>query len=41
MVKLDLKMPSIEDVEDMLSAVKFQQPAAQRLMDGKINEIVN
>ena len=40
MVKLDQKMPNIEDVEDMLSAVKFEQPAAQRLMDSKINDIV-
>ena len=41
MTKMDQKMPEIDDVEDMLSAVKFEQPAAQRLMDTKINELVN
>lgn len=28
MMTLDQKLPDIDDVEDMLSAVRFQQPAA-------------
>lgn len=37
---LDAKLPNIDDVEDQLSAVRFEQPAMQRLMDSKINDIV-
>ena len=40
MFKLDSTLPNIEDVEDLLSAVRFEQPAAQRLMDAKIIDIV-
>ena len=29
---LDQKLPDIDDVEDMLTAVRFQQPAAQKRM---------
>ena len=40
MAILDGKLPNIEDVEDMLSAVRFEQPAMQKLMDAKINKII-
>lgn len=32
MAILDQKLPDIDDVEDMLTAVRFQQPAAQKKM---------
>lgn len=41
MTILDTKLPNIDDVEDMLSAIRFQQPAAQKLMDAKIQKIVD
>jgi len=38
---LDQKLPDIDDVEDMLSAVRFQQPAAQKQMNKRINRVIN
>ena len=37
---LDQKLPDIDDVEDMLTAVKFQQPAAQKEMNKRINKVI-
>jgi len=38
---LDQKLPDIEDVENMLGALRFQQPEAQKMMDDKIDEVIN
>jgi len=41
MAALDERLPDIEDVENMLAAAKFQQPAAQKLMDREVDEVVS
>lgn len=38
---LDQKLPDIEDVENMLGALRFQQPEAQKMMEDKIDEVIN
>lgn len=40
MESLDKKLPDIGDLEGMLSSVKFQQPLAQKMMDEKIEKVI-